>query len=782
MRKLTSYLLIISLAFTMAFSGTSLAFAAGSTDSSDTGKTISEEGSYVEDEVLVVFEDKVNEKKAENIVEDADVEIENIEMVSMPEDISAAAQTPYVVTLDDRTSVEEAVEELEDDSDVAYAQPNYLYQLDEGSVSPNSLTKAARASSATQQWNLDIIDTQEAWDLIDEVKGPNADDSEKVTVAVLDTGVNMDSEERPELALALEKHREQCVDITEAGNVGNENFSNGIYNKLDKTSSYYEENDLTPNPETNRNNGHGTRVAGNVAAANGIGVCGVAAGNNNNVVDLVAVDIYKEYTSSDDRYATSEDVARGIEYVIQDDINAKVINMSIGFVANRSGENDQLVQNAIDKATEGGTTVVCSAGNDNTTSLWYPSDLDNVIGVISTVNYDDPFDKCKAPTSNYGDNKDICAPGAQVPGITTANLYSGTSYASPIVAGVAAMMYYVNPDLTPAEVLSMLKETATDLYTEGDDIYTRCGNVNAYGAVAAAAGKEIDNTPKLSAPTGIKAESAGYNKIQVSWNKVSDARGYHIYRSKSANGTYSLVHSVSGGATRSYTNSGLTSGTTYYFKVAAYGVSGHKKAYSAQSAAVSAKPTISAPTGLYVGNNTYKRQAISWNKLANASGYAIYRATSKGGSYKCIKTIRSGSTTSFISRSGITPGKTYYYKIRAFRTNRHNVDAYGSYSSAKSRRAAPKKPVVTVKKYSSRSAKISWKRVTTVSGYAISRSTKRNGKYKRIALKKAGTSRYVIDRNLKRNKRYYYKVRAYKTYKGKKIYSLYSTPKSIRIK
>lgn len=783
MKKAISYLLILTLTFTMLFSGVSFSFAAETPRESD---SVAGEA-YVEDEVLVVFEDEISQNKAETIVEDADVAAEDVEEIAAPVSEETPEATPYVVTLDEKeTSVEDAVEELDKDSDVAYAQPNYLYPLEDDIVQKS----ASKRSISSKQWNLEKIDTQEAWDLIDQVKGTEVKPEDKVTVAVLDTGVDLNDDN---LQTALEKYKDQCVDVTEEGNKGNEQFEDGVYNKLDPN--------LTP---SNSKKGHGTRVSGMIAASNGSsGLSGVASGNHQNLVDLVVVDIYKTYESADERFATSADIVRGIEYVTgtgdssgsentaQDpetpELNAKVINMSIGFTANRSGENDQYVQDAINTAVEGGTTIVCSAGNDNTKDLWYPSDMANVIGVISTKDYTDAFEQCKADTSNYGSNKDICAPGSHVPVIVSSaasNGYSsGTSYASPTVAGVAAMMYYVNPDITPAEILEKMKSTATDLYTDGDDQYTRCGNVNAYGAVASAAGVEIDNTPKaLSAPIGVKASSAGYNKVKVSWNKVSGASGYYIYRSKSANGNYTKVHTVSGGSSTSYTNSGLTSGVPYYFKVMAYGTSDNKKTYSVQSSAASAAPVIASPTGLYVSCVTYKKQKIEWDKLANASGYAIYRSTSKNGTYKCIKTITSGSTTSFTSSSGITPGKTYYYKIRAYRTNRDGDNAYGTYSSAKSRRAAPKKPTIYVTKYGSRSAKVRWNKVSTVSGFAVYRSQKRNSGYKRVKLKKAGIPRYVISRNMKKNKRYYFKVRAYKTYNGKRIYSLYSTPKSIRVK
>ena len=160
MKKAISYLLILTLTFTMLFSGVSFSFAAETPRESD---SVAGEA-YVEDEVLVVFEDEISQNKAETIVEDADVAAEDVEEIAAPVSEETPEATPYVVTLDEKeTSVEDAVEELDKDSDVAYAQPNYLYPLEDDIVQKS----ASKRSISSKQWNLEKIDTQEAWDLID---------------------------------------------------------------------------------------------------------------------------------------------------------------------------------------------------------------------------------------------------------------------------------------------------------------------------------------------------------------------------------------------------------------------------------------------------------------------------------------------------------------------------------------------------------------------------------------------------------------------------------------
>lgn len=155
MKKAISYLLILTLTFTMLFSGVSFSFAAETPRESD---SVAGEA-YVEDEVLVVFEDEVSQKKAETIVEDADVAAEDVEEIAAPVSEETPEATPYVVTLDEKeTSVEDAVEELDKDSDVAYAQPNYLYTLNEGDVK----SAAANDTLRDKQWNLDYMNVEAA--------------------------------------------------------------------------------------------------------------------------------------------------------------------------------------------------------------------------------------------------------------------------------------------------------------------------------------------------------------------------------------------------------------------------------------------------------------------------------------------------------------------------------------------------------------------------------------------------------------------------------------------
>ena len=182
----------------------------------------------------------------------------------------------------------------------------------------------------------------------------------------------------------------------------------------------------------------------------------------------------------------------------------------------------------------------------------------------------------------------------------------------------------------------------------------------------------------ISKPTGVKATSSSYNSIKVSWKKVTGASGYYVYQASSKTGKYSLVKTITSGSTLSYTKSSLTSGKAYYYKVKAYQTVNKVKKASAYSSIVSAKPIPAKPTNFKLSSISATSAKIAWKKVTGASGYEIYRATSKTGKYTKIATSTKGSSVSYTSKNLVT-GKSYYYKLRAYKKVA-NKKVYGLYS------------------------------------------------------------------------------------------------------
>ena len=196
---------------------------------------------------------------------------------------------------------------------------------------------------------------------------------------------------------------------------------------------------------------------------------------------------------------------------------------------------------------------------------------------------------------------------------------------------------------------------------------------------------EIPNKPeeKPNKVSGIKATSNSYNSIKLTWNKtVNGANGYAVYRSTSKDGKYTLRKTITSKNTIEFTDTGLDTNTTYYYKVRAYRMIADQKKYGSYSEIVCAKPVLSKTT-ITVSSKS-KKATIKWNKVLGASGYKVYSATSSNGTYSLKKTITSINTLSY-TNTNLVSGKTYYYKVRAYRNVNGKV-VYGPYSAVKSKK------------------------------------------------------------------------------------------------
>ena len=196
-------------------------------------------------------------------------------------------------------------------------------------------------------------------------------------------------------------------------------------------------------------NGHGTHVAGTVAALdNEIGVVGVGP-----EIGLYAVKVLDDYGSG-----SWSSVAAGIEWAVDNDI--PVLNMSLG------GSDGRTMRDACNAAYAAGHLLVAAAGNSGNHSgtgnnVAYPAGYSSVIAVAASDSNDN-----RASFSSTGPAVELIAPGLRVLSTWRMNRYinaSGTSMASPHVAGVAALTWSANPELTNVEVREILQETAEDL-------------------------------------------------------------------------------------------------------------------------------------------------------------------------------------------------------------------------------------------------------------------------------------------------------------------------------
>ena len=297
-------------------------------------------------------------------------------------------------------------------------------------------------------WGLKRIEADKAWSI---TTGKNVTTGAGIGIAVIDTGIDYSS---PELT----------IDTAHAWN-----FINNTNNAKD-------------------DNGHGTHVSGIAAAKkdNGVGIAGVCPD-----CKLLPIKVLDSTGSG-----TVSAIINGINYVAKHAVKwgIKVINMSLGIPgASLSSTLMSAFANAINYATSQGVTIVAAAGNSNQdVNTLYPASLSNVISVGAT-----DVNNTRASFSNWGSALDLTAPGVDILSLHAAGTSfgagsivdpnyvraSGTSMASPFVAGTVALLKARYPALTLNDIYQRLAQSATDLGTAGFDSSYGYGLIDAYRAL-----------------------------------------------------------------------------------------------------------------------------------------------------------------------------------------------------------------------------------------------------------------------------------------------------------
>jgi hypothetical protein len=238
--------------------------------------------------------------------------------------------------------------------------------------------------------------------------------------------------------------------------------------------------------------------------------------------------------------------------------------------------------------------------------------------------------------------------------------------------------YYTGNEIKPGVTV---KDGSTTL-TKGTD-YTLAYSKNTKVGTATITIKGKGNYTGSTSVTfqivkqasNVKAASAGYNSVKISWDKIKGVTGYKVYRSTKKDANYKLIKTIDKEKTTSYTDTGLTAGVTYYYKVTPY----KSNKEGTASKIVSAKPVPAKATLTSVKNTAAKTATVEWKKVSGASGYEVYYSTSKDGEGGKVITVKNGSTTSY-QHTKLSKGKTYYYKVRAYSTVK-GKKVYGAYSA-----------------------------------------------------------------------------------------------------
>ena len=340
-----------------------------------------------------------------------------------------------------------------------------------------------------------------------------------------------------------------------------------------------------------------------------------------------------------------------------------------------------------------------------------------------------------------------CAPDAPVVKISNSSASGKPVLTWKAVSG--ATSYKVYRSTTKGSGYSLLGTTTATSYTNtgakaGTTYYYRvkaCNDagLSPYSNVVSGKVKTVAQQ-KPSAPVVKIGHSASSGKPMLTWNAVSGATSYKVYRATSQKGTYSLLGTVTA---TSYTNTGAKAGVTYYYKVKAVNSAGE----SAYSNVVSGKTTV---TTLTMGHSASSgKPQLTWKAVSGAASYRVYRATTKNGAYTVINTTKALTYTNV----GAALGTTYYYKVEALNAAGKSM----GFSAIVEGKVAP----VLAVGYSSVSGKpqLTWKAVPGATEYQVYRSTQQNSGYKKI---NTTTSTSYVNTGAKAGTTYYYRIVAVK--------------------
>ncbi len=294
-------------------------------------------------------------------------------------------------------------------------------------------------------------------------------------------------------------------------------------------------------------------------------------------------------------------------------------------------------------------------------------------------------------------------------------------------------------------------------YTYVIRAYAPVNGKNVYGPTSA---KAVLKTGLIQV-TGVKAAYAGNSNIKISWKKVPGATRYAVYRYNASTKKYDRIKNVTA---NSYTDTGLSIGKSYTYAIRAYAPVNGKNVYGPTSAKASAKIALAQVVGVKAASAGATSIKVTWNKVPNATKYALYRYNSTTGKYDRIKNV----TTNYHTDTGLQLNETYTYAVKAY-TAVDGKNMYGATSAKASAKTVL--PKVTGLKAASAGAdriKLTWSKVAGATRYAVYRYNPDTQKYDRI--KNVKTNTYT-DIDLTFGESYTYVIKAYTPVNGKNVYS-----------
>jgi hypothetical protein len=322
--------------------------------------------------------------------------------------------------------------------------------------------------------------------------------------------------------------------------------------------------------------------------------------------------------------------------------------------------------------------------------------------------------------------------------------------------------FVIERSLTSGSGFSVIHTTAADVSTYEDTglspetvYYYRVKAIN--GATSSRYSNEASNITGIAVPTNLEATVFSESRIDLVWEDNSGIEtSYEIERSLTSGSGFALIHTTAANV-ESYSDTGLTENTTYYYRVRAVG-SELNSAYS-NIASDTTTPAMVEPSDLTAVAASSTAINLEWaDNSTNETGFEIHRASSSGGSFSLIHTTDADVTT--YQNTGLSAATAYYYKVRAI--NAFGETAFTAEATATTQAGAvPAAPSsLATSTVTNTSILLTWTdNSSDETGFQIERSPDTNTAFALIHTTAAGAVSYN-DTGLDEGRRYYYRIRA----------------------
>ena len=269
-----------------------------------------------------------------------------------------------------------------------------------------------------------------------------------------------------------------------------------------------------------------------------------------------------------------------------------------------------------------------------------------------------------------------------------------------------------------------------------------------------------------------------YADTELSWGKAADdVTGYRVYRYDEKQKKYVYMKQTSG---KSFTDTDVTSGKTYQYRVRCFWTIGGTNYYGNYSSVVSA----TVPPAKVSDVKTQKRSStyvtLGWSKISGSSGYRVYKYNTAEKKYESVATIAGGAEVSY-KVTGLSGATTYKFKVKSYK-KAEGETVWGEASDAHEECTNPLKVKNLRLQTKSCAVTLKWDKTSNVTGYQIYRYNSKTKKYDKIATIKNNKTFSYKDSKLKKGTASQYKVRAYKSYNGKTYVGTCSDVTKIKVK